>query len=183
VQHGIGVGVLALAAVFSRCNSPYPASEQESNTYYTSFSSEPGTLDPGKAYGSFMYELLCQIVEPPFQYHFLKRPYTLIPLTATEVPRPETRQVTWQGESIQATVYTVPLRRGIVYQDHPCFVAANRRLTCMIGIGLSKRASGSSAGNLSGISSLLRHPAGLSAIRRQTALCRAAFLALYIMLS
>jgi len=121
----LAVAAMALPA----CNSPYPASERLSNTYYTTFGSEPETLDPGRAYGTFMYELLCQIVEPPFQYHLLKRPYELIPLTAADVPRPETRQVTWQEKAIEATVYTVRIRPGILYQNHPCFVEGNRRLT------------------------------------------------------
>lgn len=119
---------LAAAALLSACNSPYPESDERSNTYYTTFTEEPETLDPARAYGSFMFEILCQIVEPPFQYHLLKRPYSLVPLTATDLPKPETRAVSWQGQTIEATVYTVRIRPGIQYQNHPCFVGANRRL-------------------------------------------------------
>jgi ABC-type transport system substrate-binding protein len=115
--------------LLAACNSPYPESDERANVLYTTFTAEPETLDPGRAYGAFMLELLCQIVEPPLQYHCLKRPYELEPLTAAEVPRPETRQVVWQGKVLSATAYTVRLRPGIQYQDHPCFVEANRRLT------------------------------------------------------
>ena len=120
---------LAGAALLSACNSPYPESDERANVYYTTFTGEPETLDPGRAYGSFMYEIMCQIIEPPFQYHLLKRPYTLEPLTAADVPKPETRQVVWQGKTVEATVYTVRIKSGIRYQNHPCFVEANRRLT------------------------------------------------------
>jgi ABC-type transport system substrate-binding protein len=70
-----------------------------------------------------------KVIEPPFQYHFLKRPYELDPLTAREVPRPQKEKVTFQGKDHDATVYTVRIRPGIRYQNHPCFVEANRRLT------------------------------------------------------
>jgi ABC-type transport system substrate-binding protein len=117
------------AALFAGCNSPYPATDSRSNTLYTTFGSEPRHLDTARSYSSGTYGLLCQIVEPPFQYHFLKRPYELAPLTAQSVPSPETREMTWQEKTITATVYTVRLKRGTVYQNHPCFVEANRRLS------------------------------------------------------
>lgn len=119
---------LAAAALLSACNSPYPEADERANVYYTTFSSEPETLDSGRAYGSLMYEILCQIVEPPFQYHLLKRPYELEPLTAEAVPRPETRKVVWQGKPVEATVYTVRIKPGIRYQNHPCFAGGTREL-------------------------------------------------------
>ena len=115
--------------VCSCSNSPYPASDELANTLYTTFSEEPKHLDPATAYSSDVLGLLINIVEPPFQYHFLKRPYQLEPLTAVDVPRPARRTVEWQGEELEAVVYTVRIKPGIVYQDHPCFVEANRRLT------------------------------------------------------
>jgi len=126
VWHGaLVVGLLAAGT----CNSPYPAADERANALYTSFADEPVHMDPAQAYGGLAYSLICHIVEPPLQYHLLKRPYALEPLTATEVPRAETRRITWEGKGMDAVVYTVRLKRGILYQDHPCFVAANRRLT------------------------------------------------------
>jgi oligopeptide transport system substrate-binding protein len=110
-------------------NSPYPASDERANTLYTTFDQEPKHLDTATAYSSDCYALLCNIVEPPFQYHFLKRPYELEPLLASEVPRPETRRIEWQGETINAIVYTVPIKQGVLYQDHPCFVKKNLALS------------------------------------------------------
>ena len=130
-----GWPVLLLAAA-SSCNSPYPAADEHANILYTSFGDEPSHLDPARAYGGVAYELIGNIVEPPFQYHFLKRPYALEPLTATAVPEPETRAVPWQGGTVQATVYTIHLKPGIRYQDHPCFVEANRRLSAREARGI-----------------------------------------------
>ena len=57
-----------------------------------------------------------QIYEPPLQYHYLKRPYELIPLTAVEIPKP--REI----EGGRFTVYEIRIRPGIKYQPHPGFV-------------------------------------------------------------
>ena len=78
------VCVCLLAA--AGCNSPYPDSDEEANTVYTNFSGDIGHMDPARAYGGTRYTLICNILEPPLQYHFLKRPYELIPLSAAEVP-------------------------------------------------------------------------------------------------
>ena len=67
-------------------NNPYPASESMRNILYSSFSERPKHLDPVRAYSSNEYEFIAQIYEPLLQYHFLKRPYHLIPLAAERVP-------------------------------------------------------------------------------------------------
>jgi ABC-type transport system substrate-binding protein len=145
--------LLALVLVGLGCNSPYPDADEGTNTLYTSFVDEPLYLDPARAYGGTAYSLICNIVEAPFQYNFLKRPYTLEPRIAADVPKPETRTVTWyrwehgtrrgwggaawhgcrggawREEQVEAVVYTIRLKRGVRYQDHPCFVEANRRLS------------------------------------------------------
>jgi ABC-type transport system substrate-binding protein len=123
------VGLLVAAVLAAGCNSPYPESEEGQNILYSTFAEEPKHLDPARAYATDECELLCQALEPPFQYHFLKRPYELAPLVAEEIPKPEGRTVTFQGRQVEATVYTIRLKRGVLYQDHPCFVEANRRLT------------------------------------------------------
>ena len=111
------------------CNSPYPDEDEGENILYTTFSTEPKFLEPARSYSTNESELLCQIVEPPLQYHLLRRPFELIPLTTTDVPVAEKMDVAFRGETVKATVYTVRLQKGIRYQDHPCFVARNRRLT------------------------------------------------------
>lgn len=119
----------AIWLLLAGCNSPYPASEERSNTLYTTFVAEPKHLDTATAYGGDSYALICNIVEPPFQYHLLKRPYELEPLLATEVPKPTTRQMQWQGETVNAVVYTIHIKPGVRYQNHPCFVESNRKLS------------------------------------------------------
>jgi len=109
-------------------NNPYPARENDANILYSSFSERPKHLDPARAYSSNEYVFIAQIYEPPLQYHFLKRPYELVPLTAEAVPQPEF--VDAAGNSLPAdapaadiaqSVYRVRVRPGIRYQPHPAF--------------------------------------------------------------
>ncbi len=124
-------GILALAILPAGCdNSPYPAKDADENVLYESFYSEPQHFDPAQCYAAGDSKLLCNILDPPFQYHYLKRPYELIPALATEVPRPVRRPMTFDGNSYpEAVVYTIRIKPNLRYQDHPCFVEANRRLT------------------------------------------------------
>ena len=86
---------LLLSGVLTGCgapwNNPYPSADGGRNIIYSSFSERPKHLDPARAYSANEYTFIAQIYEPPLQYHYLKRPYTLVPLTAVEVPRPTPR--------------------------------------------------------------------------------------------
>ena len=65
-------------------NSPYLQQADDDVILYSSFSLRPKHLDPAKSYSSNEASFTGQIYEPPFQYHYLKRPYTLEPLTAAK---------------------------------------------------------------------------------------------------
>lgn len=109
-------------------NSPYPASEQYRNILYSAFIEHPKHLDPAAAYSVDEYTLIAQIYEPPLQYHYLKRPYTLTPLTAAEMPK-----VTYfdnrgnvlpkdaPADQIAFSEYLITIRPGIYFQPHPAF--------------------------------------------------------------
>ncbi len=109
-------------------NDPYPPSLRGQNILYSSFSERPKHLDPVRSYSSNEYVFLGQIYEPPLQYHFLKRPYELIPLTAAAMP--EVAYFDAEGRPLPADApaadiawseYTIRIRPGIRYQPHPAF--------------------------------------------------------------
>jgi ABC-type transport system substrate-binding protein len=117
---------VALFALLAGCgevwNDPYPASERDRPILYSVFSERPKHLDPAQSYTADEAVFTRQIYEPPLQYHYLKRPYELVPLTALEVPQP--REV----DGGRSTVYEIRIRPGIRYQPHPAFVEENHRL-------------------------------------------------------
>lgn len=122
--------VLLLAGCdISAVNSPYPAAESEKTVRYSSFMLRPKHLDPARSYSANESLITAQIYEPPFQYHYLKRPYTLEPLTAASMP--EVELLDKNGEVLTAAQqtpdnvafsrYTITIRPGIAYQPHPAF--------------------------------------------------------------
>jgi len=114
--------------VQAQWNNPYPLHAAGKNVMYTSFSERPKTLDPARSYSSNEYVFVAQIYEPPFQYHYLKRPYVLEPLTAVKVPTPiylDKHNRLLPGKpgknKIAFSVYRVQIKKGIYYQPHPAF--------------------------------------------------------------
>ncbi len=114
--------VLLLAGCGEVWNDPYPAAERGGNTLYTAFTERPKHLDPAQSYTSDEALFTRQVYEPPLQYHYLKRPYELIPLTAQVLPEPV------ELEGGKFTQYEVRIRPGIRYQPHPAFLPANQSL-------------------------------------------------------
>lgn len=107
-------------------NNPYPRSESARNILYSSFSERPKHLDPVRSYSANEYEFIAQIYEPLLQYHFLKRPYELVPLSAERVPvahyydakgnlLPELAD---SGE-VEISEYEISIKQGMLYQPHP----------------------------------------------------------------
>jgi len=105
-------------------NDPYPAAERGRNILYSVFAERPKHLDPAQSYASDEAVFTRQVYEPPLQYHYLKRPYELIPLTAAEVPTP--RLVEKNGATY--SIYDIRIKPGIRYQPHPGFVSGNLSL-------------------------------------------------------
>ncbi len=110
----------------SEWNNPYPASESRQEILYSSFSERPKHLDPVRAYSSNEYEFIAQIYEPLLQYHFLKRPYQLVPLAAASVP--VARYYDAKGNllpeeidssEIDISEYDITIKKEMRYQPHP----------------------------------------------------------------
>ena len=120
--------LVLLVACGSEQNDPYPNAERGQNILYSAFTERPKHLDPVQSYTEDEIVFTAQIYEPPLQYHYLKRPYTLIPLTSDAVPVP--RYYDEQGRELVAdapaakiafSVYEIRIRPGIHYQPHPAF--------------------------------------------------------------
>ena len=124
-------GLLAgglLAACSPPWNDPYPPPEPGQQVLYSAFSERPKHLDPAQSYTEDEATFTGQIYEPPLQYHYLKRPYELIPATLTRVPQPRFFDAAGRelpadapAGQIAESVYELQLQPGIRYQPHPAF--------------------------------------------------------------
>ncbi len=123
---------LALLGYLGGCggpwNNPYPVQERGQNILYSAFIERPKHLDPVQSYAENEYVFIAQIYMPPLQYHYLRRPYELVPLGAAEIPRPVYLDTSGRrlpdsapAERVAFSVYDIRIRQGVMYQPHPAF--------------------------------------------------------------
>ncbi|MCQ8896296.1 ABC transporter substrate-binding protein [Limnobacter humi] len=133
-----------LAACGPAPNNPYVESkaDQATPTLYTAFTARPKHLDPAQSYTSDEAEFTYQTYEPLFQYHYLKRPYTLQPLTAVDMPQPvyldaqgHTLPQDAPAERVATSVYTIAIRPGIRFQPHPAFARSSDGQPLYLNLG------------------------------------------------
>jgi ABC-type transport system substrate-binding protein len=130
------LGVMAaLLAALSGCgrespiNSPYPAGAESQDTLYTAFTrNSPKYLDPASSYSTDETPFTYNIYEPLYGYHYLDRPYKLVPRAAAAIDPPTYLDASGKalpadtpGESIAESVYDIKIRPGIMFQPHPAF--------------------------------------------------------------
>jgi oligopeptide transport system substrate-binding protein len=110
------IGVLCCAALLaSGCtNHPYPASDRDKRVLYSSFFEAPKTLDPAVAYTTAEHIVTGNVFDTLLDYHYLRRPYELIPALAEAVPKAEALPNGRQR-------YRFRLRPGILFHSDPCF--------------------------------------------------------------
>jgi ABC-type transport system substrate-binding protein len=75
------------------------------------------TLDPLSVRDVYGAQIIHQICEPLYQYHFLKRPYQIIPLLAEDMPH----------TSDDLLTYTIKIKKGVRFQDDACFKGGKGR--------------------------------------------------------
>jgi oligopeptide transport system substrate-binding protein len=76
------------------------------------------SLDPCKAYSDDSLIVSSQVLEPLYQYHYLKRPYEIQPLVAADLPLFEQKGL----------VLKIKLKNKIIYHSHPVFKGKTRYL-------------------------------------------------------
>lgn len=129
---GLFIPCLILTGCSDIWNNPYPASESGKNILYNAFVERPKHLDPVQSYSSNEIQFTAQIYQPPLQYHFLKRPLTLVPQTASKMPT--VSYLDSHGMELPAdasdtdiaySVYEITIKPDILYQPHPAFAQDN----------------------------------------------------------
>ena len=107
-------GLGALLAVAACTNDPYPDADRGKKILYSSFIDAPKTLDPAVAYTTAEHVITGNIYETLLEYHYLRRPFQLIPGLAEAKPEPQALPDGGQA-------YRFRLRRGVLFHVDPCF--------------------------------------------------------------
>jgi len=110
-------------------NSPHTRGDETENVLRTAFTQRsPKYLDPATSYSTDETPFTYSIYEPLYGYHYLKRPYELIPKAAAEIATPVYLDAEGNvlpqdvaGEEVAISVLDIPIKPGILYQPHPAF--------------------------------------------------------------
>jgi len=140
--------LLAVGCSEDPWNDPHATPAAGERVIYSSFEERPKHLDPARSYSSNEQRFIAQIYEPPLQYHYLKRPAELVPLTAEALP--ELTLLDDAGQALPAgsppdqvafSEYRVRIRPGIRYQPHPALArdAGGRLVYDTLPAGLAAR--------------------------------------------
>jgi ABC-type transport system substrate-binding protein len=119
---------LFVAVSLAACNnSPWPDGAERENTLFNTFDERsPRYLDPVASYSNPETVYAFQIYEPLYAYHYLKRPYELIPKTAEAVVHPVFLDKDGKrlpddapAEQIAESVHDIRIKPGILFAPHP----------------------------------------------------------------
>ena len=108
-------------------NAPQTKEKRSSNILFSSFNLPYKHFDPVVSYSKRESVIISNIYEPVVGYNYLKRPYLLEPLTLKEMPKiiyldKNKNEVNEASAEVVYSFYTFSLQKGILYQNHPCFV-------------------------------------------------------------
>lgn len=87
------------------------------------------TLDPAIAFNDDLLKIIAQSYETLYQYHYLKRPYEVIPSLAADFPK----------ISEEGRVYEIKIKKGIYYHDTQKIFAKPREVVAKDFINQIKR--------------------------------------------
>ncbi len=120
---------LALLLTAGCDNSPNPKGSEATNTLFVAFQERtPRHLDPTASYALNEVPYTFAVYEPPYAYHYLKRPYEIVPKAAADLAVPQYLDMNGKplpadapGESVAESVYDVHIKPGMRYAPHPAF--------------------------------------------------------------
>jgi oligopeptide transport system substrate-binding protein len=112
-----------LAAALAACVVLSPGCRKHSGAVsnekvlYGALGSKVRALDPGDIGDTLSSSVAAQIFECLYEYHYLKRPYELIPQLAESMP----------VISPDGLTYTIKLKKGVLFADDACFASGKGR--------------------------------------------------------
>jgi len=107
------IGLVTVAG----CGSSSPPAEANEVVLYGALAAKIRGLDPGDIGDTTSASVAANIFECLYQYHYLKRPYQIIPQLAEGMP-----QVSADG-----LTYTIKIKKGVYFADDACFEGGKGR--------------------------------------------------------
>jgi len=129
----LAAGAFAAMALVAGCdritNSPHRSGAERTNTFFTATQERsPKYMDPTASYSLDETPFTYSVFEPLYRFHYLKRPYEVVPKTAEAVATPRYYDkdghelpANAPGDQVAESVYDIKLRKGILYAPHPAF--------------------------------------------------------------
>ena len=114
----LAVAASALLAAAGCGNSPYPDADDSLKVRYGALPEPPKTLDPAVSYSTLEHAINANVHDTLLEYHYLKRPYELIPGLAEAVPEP--REL--PGGRV---AYRFRLRPELLFAEDPAFALSD----------------------------------------------------------
>jgi ABC-type transport system substrate-binding protein len=102
-------------SVLSRSNDKINENEM---VMYSAIGGKVASLDPGNIGDTSSSAVASQIFECLYDYHYLKRPYEIIPHIASKMP-----EISEDG-----LTYTIEIKKGVYFTDDECFGGREREL-------------------------------------------------------
>lgn len=135
-------GGLVLFPLCGCSNNPYRENDPTRSVLYETITEDPKSLDPSFAYDLLSLSIIGPVYETLLQYHFLKRPYQLVPSLAEKMPERIGEEDAEFTEGIEGLGldnegedrgenrgrpsrygYRITIRKDLRFQDDPCFEA------------------------------------------------------------
>ena len=104
-----GILVVIIFAVTSACGPQ--DSEHSSRVYTHVLPEEPASLDPLQGSSVYSQAMLTLVYDTLFRYSYFKRPRSLVPSLATQMPE----------FSEDGTMVTIDLRQNVIFADSGAF--------------------------------------------------------------
>lgn len=105
----VSLGILGIVAIgiIITVGKSYNFNLKHENILNLSINNPLKTFDPAIVFNDDGLTVIGQSLETLYQYHYLKRPYEVIPSLASDLPR----------VSENGTVYTIKIKKNILYQN------------------------------------------------------------------
>lgn len=108
-NHWVGIFAVLFIPIFWGCTQK--DEDGSRSVLHVVMRDDAKSLDPANAYDSISLDIVPEIYDTLYQYDYFSETYRVVPLLAADYPKYSSDRLT----------LTIPLKRGVYFQDDPCF--------------------------------------------------------------